>query len=148
MKASEIMTSDPTCVTPEDPARRAAQLMSDWDCGCLPVIEGRDNRRVVGVVTDRDLAVRGFAQGKGADTPVRELMTADLCCCSPDDDVQEVERAMTDWQLRRIVIADGDGCCVGIISQADLARAAERRGGVYEHDVARVVESISAPSPA
>jgi CBS domain-containing protein len=147
MRASEIMTNDPACVTPTDSARRAAELMSERDCGCLPVVDGRDDRHVIGVVTDRDLAVRGLAQGKGPETPVRELMSSDPCCCGPDADLREIERAMADRQLRRVIIADADGCCVGILSQADLARAAERRSDVSERDVARVVESISAPSP-
>ena len=120
--------------------------MRQHDCGCLPVVSGRDDRRVIGVVTDRDLAIRGLGEEKGPDTFVRDLMTSDPCCCSPDADVEEVERAMADHQLRRIVVADADGCCVGIVAQADLARAVERGTDVREHEVARVVEQISAPS--
>jgi signal-transduction protein with cAMP-binding, CBS, and nucleotidyltransferase domain len=101
---------------------------------------------VVGVVTDRDLAVRGLARSKGLDTPVRELMTSDPCCCSPDAGVEDVERLMADRQVRRVVVADADGCCLGIIAQADLARAAERGGDVTDRELAVVVEAISEPS--
>jgi CBS domain-containing protein len=146
MKARDIMTGQPACVTEDDTAQQVAQLMADNDCGCLPVIDRRDNDRVIGVVPDRDLAVRGLARGRGPTTPVRELMTPDATCCSPDDDLSEVQRAMSDRQLRRIVVADADGCACGIISQADLARAAERGRDVSEHDMARVVERISEPS--
>ncbi|HKG90719.1 MAG TPA: CBS domain-containing protein [Gemmatimonadaceae bacterium] len=146
MKAQSLMTKSPACVTPDDSAQRVAQLMADNDCGCLPVVERRDNSRVIGVVTDRDIALRGVARGKGPDVPVRELMTTDVCCCGPDADLSEVERLMGDRQIRRIVVADGDGCCVGIISQADLARAAEEGRDVSDREVARVVECISEPA--
>ena len=146
MKAQDLMTESPACVTPDDTARRVAQLMADNDCGCLPVVEGRDNSRVVGVVTDRDIALRGVAQGKGPDTPVRELMTPDPDCCTPDADVKEVERLMADRQVRRVIVVDGAGCCLGIIAQADLALAAEERRGVSDAEVARVVERVSEPT--
>ena len=146
MKAQEIMTPNPVCVTPDEPARGVAQLMADHDCGCVPVVEARDTNRVVGVVTDRDIALRGVAKGKGPDTPVRELMTPDPDCCSPSTSLKEVERIMTDRQVRRVLVVDDAECCCGIISQADIARAAERRSGVSEREVARVVERISEPA--
>jgi CBS domain-containing protein len=145
MKARDIMTAEPACVTRDDTAQQVAQLMADNDCGCVPVIDRRDNDRVIGVVTDRDLAIRGLARGRGPTTPVRDLMTPDAACCSPDDDVKEVQRAMADRQVRRIIVADADGCACGIISQADLAREAERGRDVSDRDVARVVERISEP---
>lgn len=146
MRAREIMTENPACVTADEPARRVAQLMAEYDCGCLPVVAGRDDKRVIGVVTDRDLALRGLAQGKGPDTPVRELMSAEPNTCLVDADVQDVERIMSDWQVRRVVVVDQDHRCVGMISQADLARAAEHGRGVSDREVARVVERISEPA--
>ena len=148
MKARDLMTASPVCITPDDPAERVAQLMADNDCGCIPVVAGRDDSTVIGVVTDRDLALRGLARGRGPETPVRELMTSDPCCCSPDADIHDVEQLMADRKLRRIVIADAAGRCLGMVSQADLARAADRGRGVSEREVARVVESISEPSGA
>ena len=144
MKASDIMTPDPACVTPDDSARQAAQLMADNDCGCLPVVDSHGSNKVIGVITDRDIAVRGVARGRSSDTLVRDLMTRDATTCPPDADLKEVERAMSDRQVRRIVVADADGCACGIISQADLARASDR--DVSEHVVARVVERISEPA--
>ena len=146
MKVQELMTPCPACCTPDDTARRAARLMSENDCGCLPVVEGRNSDRVVGIVTDRDIALRAVALGKGPDTPIGEIMTADPGCCVADADVQEVEHLMADRQVRRVVIVDGAGCCVGIVAQADLAREAERGRDVSEREVARVVERISEPS--
>lgn len=145
MKAREIMTKDPACVTPDESVRRVAQLMADNDCGCLPVVEPGEKRRMVGVITDRDIALRGVGQGKGPDTPVRELMTTDVTSCPPDADLREVQQVMTERQIRRVVVADADGCACGIIAQADLARAAERGRDVTEREVARVVERISEP---
>jgi CBS domain-containing protein len=146
MRASDIMTANPAHVTRNASARQAAMLMADYDCGCLPVVAGEEDRRVVGVVTDRDLALRGLAQGRGPDTPVHELMTPDPNCCPANADVREVERIMADWQVRRVVVVDADGACLGMISQADLARAAEERRGVSDREVARVVERISEPA--
>jgi CBS domain-containing protein len=98
------------------------------------------------VVTDRDMAVRGLARGRGAQTLVREVMTQDLSACRPDSDVQEVTRLMTDRQIRRVVVVDADGSCVGIVAQADLARAAEDGERISEREVARVVERVSEPT--
>ena len=142
MKASEIMTSRPCCCSPNDSLQDVARTMRDNDCGAIPVVE---NGCVVGIVTDRDLAVRALADGKSADTKVGDVITRDVCCCSADDDVREVEKIMADNQVRRVPIVDADGCCVGIVAQADLARAARDGARVSEHEVAIVVEHISAP---
>ena len=143
MKAEEIMTRNPACCTPESTAQEAAQLMVENDCGCLPVVEDMETERLVGVVTDRDLAARCLAEGKGADTQVRELMSDNPSCCTPDSDVEEVQRIMADRQVRRVPVVDQRGCCVGMVAQADLARA-ER--GVSDRDVGRVVENVSEPT--
>jgi CBS domain-containing protein len=145
MKAQELMTANPACCTPDDSAERVAQLMAENDCGCIPVLADRGNTRVVGVITDRDIAVRGVAKGKGPDARIRDLMSVDPFCCSAGADVKEVERMMADRQVRRVVVVDDDGRCVGMIAQADLARAAERRRDVSDVEVARVVERISEP---
>jgi CBS domain-containing protein len=145
MQAQDLMTRDPVFVSPDDTAQRVAQLMDDCDCGCLPVLDRNDNNRLVGVVTDRDIAIRGIARGMGADARVRDLMTTHVVSCAPESDLADVERAMTDRQIRRVVIADADGCCLGIIAQADLARAA-MQGAVRDTEIAEVVERISEPS--
>ena len=145
MTSKERMTENPATVTADESAQRAAQLMADNDCGCLPVVDSNDSRRVIGVVTDRDLAVRVLARGDGPETRVRDVMTGDPLCCTPDTDVRDLEQMMADRQVRRIVIVDEDDCCVGIVAQADIARAAERGREVTEREVARVVQRISEP---
>jgi CBS domain-containing protein len=146
MRAEELMTKDPACVTPDDTLQRVAQLMADNDCGCIPVVEGQGQTRIVGVITDRDIALRGVAKGKSADSVVGDVMTRDVASCPPDADLRTIERTMAERQIRRVVIADADGCCGGIVSQADLARAAGRGQEVEEREVARVVEIISQPA--
>jgi CBS domain-containing protein len=145
MKAQDIMTSSPACCLPDDTAQQAAGLMAECDCGVIPVVEDKRSMRLVGAVTDRDLAVRGLAQGRGADAKVRDLMTTNPSCCRPSDDVKDVERVMSERQVRRVPVVDDAGCCLGVIAQADLARAAEQKGGVSDREVARVVERISEP---
>jgi CBS domain-containing protein len=148
MKAQDLMTTDPACCTPDDRAERVAQLMADNDCGCIPVVASQNDSRVVGVVTDRDIAIRGVAKGKGPDTRIRDLMTPDPFCCSADADVKDVERVMAERQVRRVLVVDSGRCCVGVIAQADLARAADRKREVTDVEVARVIERISEPAPS
>ncbi len=143
MQASELMTAQPACCTPDETLQRAAQLMKEHDCGCVPVVEETKSKRVIGVVTDRDLACRGLATGKGPDTAVREVMTKDPTCCHPEDQVTEVERVMAEQQIRRVPVVDARGCCVGMISQADLALNQE---AATDSEVGRVVERISEPA--
>lgn len=145
MQVREIMTKGPACCTTEDTAERAAQLMAENDCGLIPVVESRNESRLVGVITDRDIAVRAVAKGKAPNTQVRDLMTPSPFSCSPEAAVKDVERVMSDRQVRRVVIVDGDQKCVGIVSQADIALAAERYADVEDREVARVVERISEP---
>ena len=142
MRARDIMTRDPFCLRREDTARLAAQVMRDRDCGVIPIVD--DSRRVVGIITDRDLAIRAIAVGKSADTRLSELMTQNVHCCSADDDLRDVERKMAELQVRRICIVDAGGRCMGIIAQADIARAAHDNA-VSEQEVALVVEQISEP---
>jgi len=142
MKAKDIMTSSPCCCSTTASVQEIAGLMRDNDCGSLPVVE---DGRVVGIVTDRDLAIRVLAAGKDRDTRARDVMTPDPRCCDDDDDVRDVEKIMTDNQVRRVPVVDSAGRCIGIISQADLARAALDGDHVSEHEVAIVVEAISTP---
>ncbi len=143
MQVREIMSRDPQCCTPDDTLQRAARLMADCDCGCIPVVEGGDRKRVVGVITDRDIAVRGVAKGKTPDSKVNDVMSPSPSCCKADDDVEEVERIMTEKQVRRVPVIDGEGCCVGIVAQADLAR---NNLAASDREVGRIVEKISEPT--
>jgi len=105
-------------------------------------VEG-ESKRVVGVMTDRDIACRGVAEGKSPDTPVRDIMTTNPQCCHPEDDVAAVEQIMIEAQVRRVPVVDAKAYCVGMIAQADLALNGE---AASDRDVGRVVERISEPS--
>jgi len=146
MKARDIMTANPKSASIEDSAVQVARAMRDADCGSLPVSDATG--KIVGMITDRDLAVRGLAEGLGPDAPASKLMTLFPFCCSPDDDVQVVEKIMTDRKVRRVPVVDENQHCIGIIAQADLARAATKKAAVTDHEVAVVVERISTPGDA
>ncbi|HEX6941167.1 MAG TPA: CBS domain-containing protein [Longimicrobiales bacterium] len=144
MTAKELMTTPPACCTPDDPAREAVRLMQEKNCGLIPVVEDRSSAKLVGVVTDRDIALRGLGRGGDGNTPVRDLMSTDISCCGPDDDLAQVERIMEGRQVRRVPVVDGDGRCIGIIAQADLA--IEEGRAISEGEVGRVLERISEPT--
>jgi CBS domain-containing protein len=142
MKAADLMTPSPACCSPDDTAQTIAQKMLESDCGCIPVV---DSNRLVGVVTDRDLACRCLAQGLGPDTKAADIMSRDVGCCPPDADAKDVERVMSERQVRRVPIVDERGAVVGIVAQADLARAA-KRDLVSDREVGIVLEQISEPT--
>ena len=141
MKVQDVMTRDPATVTPGATIREAAQLMQREDTGIIPVVEEKANRRLVGVVTDRDIAIRAVAEGRDGATRVKDVMsTSRLATCTPDDDVDEAMQAMASEQVRRIPIVDDRGTLVGIVAQADIVRKA--------HDAEqaqRTVKRISEP---
>ncbi|MEP7001721.1 MAG: CBS domain-containing protein [bacterium] len=142
MQARDIMTPSPSVGAPGDSLRSIARVMRDSDCGAVPIV---DAGRLVGIITDRDLVIRALADGANGDTPVSNFITASAHCAGPNDDLRVVQAIMVENQVRRVPIVDADGVCLGIISQADLARAALRGQPVSEHEVARVVERISEP---
>ena len=144
MKARDLMTPDPAQVTPTDTLQRVSQLMAEHDCGCIPVVN-TDQRAVVGVVTDRDIAIRAVAEGLPPSTPISEIMTSSPDCVGPDDDVDAVERLMSERQIRRIVVVGDAGECLGMIAQADLARAAKRKQEPTPKEMVDVLEKISRP---
>jgi CBS domain-containing protein len=139
---SEVMSRNAQAVSPGDSLQRAAQLMGDLDVGALPVCEGE---RIVGMVTDRDIAVRGTATGKAPQSAhVDEVMTADVRWCFEDQPLDEVMRQMSDSRVRRIPVVSHDEQhrLVGIVSLGDLALKA---GGAQGAQVEQVVEKVSAP---
>jgi CBS domain-containing protein len=142
VRVRDIMTPDPAFCIPESTAREAAGLMRDNDCGSIPVVENEQNRKVVGTVTDRDLAVRGLAEGKGPDTRISELMTASPVTCGPEDEVEIVREVMVAQLVRRVPVVDDRGALVGIVAQADIAR---EEGAASDQEVGRIVEAISEP---
>ena len=122
MKVSEVMTREVETVRPDQPVQDAAGFMLSADAGSIPVTEGD---RLIGMITDRDIAVRGIAKGYGPDTPVRELMTDDLIVLRVDDDIEEAATKMSQAQVRRLPVIDQDERLCGIVSLGDLSREAD-----------------------
>jgi CBS domain-containing protein len=121
-KCNEIMTKDPVCCLPNDLVTKAAELMKSEHIGSIPVIENEQTKKLVGIVTDRDLALRIVAEGLDAkSTKVETVMTRKVVTCGTDDDLQKAVDAMSENQLRRIPIVDDDNKILGIIAQADVA---------------------------
>jgi CBS domain-containing protein len=126
-KVTDVMTPTPECCTPDDSVVEVARVMAQRDVGIVPIVESQDTRKLIGVMTDRDIVVRVVAEGRdpNAVRGVEEVMTAELVCCSPDDDLLQVEALMKEHQLHRILVVDQDGAVVGIVATADLARSSD-----------------------
>lgn len=141
MTCQDVMTVEPVCCVPNDGVAEVARVMRAEDVGSVPVVDDRANRRLIGMLTDRDLAIRVIAEGRDPDdTSVRDVMSMNPVACHSSDVYQEALRAMGEHQLRRIPVVDGDGRLAGIIAQADVAtRLAE------PSTTGAVVEAISEP---
>ena len=139
MKIIDVMTPNIETVTPDQTARDAARFMLRAEAGSIPVCDGD---RVIGMITDRDIAVRGVAEGRGPDTPVRDLMSDGIICAHENDDVQEVAQRMSEEQVRRLPVLDSNERLVGIVSLGDLARDT---GGEAAHEA---LEGVSQPGGA
>jgi CBS domain-containing protein len=137
MKIRELMTKQPTTVEPDATLGRVATLMKQEDCGSIPVVEGG---RLVGIVTDRDIVVRGVAAGADPKTErVSKVMSSDPVTVGPDDDVMDAEKKMADRQIRRLPVVE-DGKLVGIIVTAQIARVGNER------KVGETLKEISEPT--
>lgn len=144
MKARDLMTPNPEVITPDEPTYRAAELMRDLDVGFIPVVDDPTNRRLVGVITDRDIAVRCVAGRCDLNAPVAHHMTSeDIDRVSPETDSDEVMRLMQRDQVRRIPVVEEDGRLLGVISQADLVL---RAGPQEPEKVEETIERISEPT--
>ena len=136
MKVSEVMTREVQTVRPDQPVQEAASFMLSTDAGSIPVTE---NDRLIGMITDRDIAVRGVAKGYGPETPVRELMTSDIISARDDDDVEEAATKMSEAQVRRLPVIDGQQKLCGIVSLGDLSRETD------DSTANQVLEGVSQP---
>ncbi|HEX8437645.1 CBS domain-containing protein [Archangium sp.] len=138
MKIRDVMTPDAVAAHPETTLMAAAEMMRLLNVGSLPVIEGE---RVIGIVTDRDIVVRGLALGfNPRSASVADVMTRNVVTCSADDDVEEVAQQMRDLQVRRLLVVDERERLLGIVSLGDLAM------GMEDQALAgRVLEGISEP---
>jgi len=136
MKVRELMTKQPTTVGPGATLGEVATLMKQDDCGSIPVVEGG---RLVGIITDRDIVVRGIAAGVDPKTQrVSKVMSSDPVTVGPEDDITDAEKKMADRQIRRLPVVDG-GKLVGIIVTAQIARAGNER------KVGETIKGISEP---
>lgn len=136
MKVSDAMTRDVRTMSPSQSIRDAAQVMQRLDVGFLPVGE---NDRLVGMITDRDIAIRGIGTGKGPDARISEIMTADVKYCYEDEDTEHVARNMGELQIRRLPVVDRNKRLVGVISLGDLAvgRGTARVAGSALKEISR-----------
>lgn len=122
MRVKEIMSATPVCCVPTATAQAAARLMKTEDVGAIPVIEDLATRKLVGIVTDRDLCLHVVADALLPERiQVKKLMTTKVVSCQPDDTPEECLKMMRKHQVRRIPVVNEDGSCIGLVSLADMA---------------------------
>lgn len=141
MRVREVMTPDPVCCTRNTPLADVARLMRDWDCGAIPVVDADDaGRKLVGIITDRDIVMRGVADGADlSKLCAGDCMSLAVATVTPDRPLEECEKIMEQHQVRRTPVVDVVGNCCGIVSQADLARHAPL------DETGEVVREVSKP---
>jgi CBS domain-containing protein len=139
MKVNEVMTRDVQTIRPDQTVQQAADFMLSADAGSIPVTEGD---RLLGMITDRDIAVRGVAKGYGPETPVRDLMTGDVICVRIDDTVEDAATKMSEAQVRRLPVIDSDERLCGIVSIGDLSRETD------DETATQALEGVSQPGGA
>lgn len=135
MRVSECMTGDVQLASPTQSLAEVARMMSEWDVGVLPV--GQDDR-LVGMITDRDIAVRGIGQGRGPEAAVRDVMSSDVCYCFEDQTLEEVAQNMGEVRVRRLPVLNREKHLVGILSLGDISRSTDG-----EDNSARALRGIS-----
>ena len=137
MIASEIMTTNPECCVPTDSVMTAAQLMKSEDVGPIPIVQDKEEMKLTGIVTDRDLAIKVVAEARDPKTTqIEEVMSEGLVTCRDNDDVRSVLKLMEENQLRRIPVVDKNDRLQGIIAQADVATrlgSTRAAGAVVQH---------------
>jgi CBS domain-containing protein len=120
MSVKDIMTTNVACCTPDQSIQQVARLMVEHDCGEIPIVD--ESNKVVGVVTDRDICCRAVAQGANcADMQISDVMTSPAVCVTQDTSIADCTTLMEENMIRRVPVTDENGCCCGIVSQADLA---------------------------
>jgi CBS domain-containing protein len=141
-KCNEIMSKNPVCCLPNDLVSRAAQLMKNDNFGSIPVIADEQSKKLVGILTDRDLAIRIMADGLDPkSTHVEAVMTRKVVTCNAEDDLQKAVDAMSKHQLRRIPVVDDDNKILGIIAQADVVTHFD-----HPKKITAMVKEISQPN--
>lgn len=123
MQVREVMTSNPACCTPDSTLQEVARMMVENDCGCIPVVNDQSNKKPVGTITDRDIAIRTVAAGQNP-IPMKaaDIMSIDIATIRPNQSLEECLRAMEEKDIRRILVVDEKGNCCGIVAQEDIVR--------------------------
>jgi CBS domain-containing protein len=138
-KCSDVMTRNPTCCLPTDSVSSVARMMNKENVGSIPVVESEQSKKLIGIITDRDLALQVVAHERDTkSTSVGDVMTHKIVTCFVDDDVQKAVDAMAEHQLRRMPVVDRENMIVGIIAQADVATRLNQ-----PQDTAEMVKDIS-----
>jgi len=119
MRCDDVMKANPECLRKDESVRQAACRMRDLNIGFLPICE---NGKVLGVLTDRDIAIRYVAEGKDVNTPVEQAMSRQVVACHPEDDILKAQQLMGQAQKSRILVVDAQGTLVGVISLSDIAQ--------------------------
>lgn len=147
MKLRQIMTTSPACCIPDDTSIRAARIMKEMDTGIVPVVEGSASRKVVGVVTDRDLCLGVVAEGTDPKAvQVQSCMTTKVVSCEPDDDVEKALKLMRENLIRRILVVDRQGIIQGVVSLADVFRVSDAPADETHETLRKVSEPTDASS--
>ncbi|PYJ49296.1 MAG: CBS domain-containing protein [Verrucomicrobia bacterium] len=140
-QAKDIMTTNPACCMPENSVEEAAQMMVKHDCGEIPVVESKNNLKPIGVITDRDITCRVVATSKNPkQTRVRDAMSSSPVTVKPETSIEDCCRLLEKNQIRRVPVVDQTGRCCGMVSQADIAKAAPTE------QTAEVLKQVSEPS--
>jgi CBS domain-containing protein len=150
MKVKDLMATEVKCCAGDNTLNSAAQLMWDYDIGCVPVID--NDRRIIGMLTDRDICMAAYIQGVAlGGSPVTSAMSKQVFACAPDDEVAVAEKLMRDRQVRRLPVLDGQGRLAGIISLNDIARQGaheaelKKAREVTDAEIAQLLASACAP---
>lgn len=142
MQVKEIMTENPQCCTPDMNLVQVAKMMKECDCGAIPVVNDQKEKKPVGIITDRDITIRAVATEKiPAQTMVKECMSAETVVITPEASLEQCAKLMEEKQVRRLVVVNGKGSCLGIVVQAQIARKAPKE------ITAEVLHEISQPTP-
>jgi CBS domain-containing protein len=145
MKIKHVMTKDPSCCLASESAQHAACIMRDEHAGIVPVIDNEQSRKIIGVVTDRDLCMNVVADGRDPrEVPVEQCMTTKVVTCSSDDSLERVTELMRENQIRRLPVIDGEGQLTGIVALADIVERTKIKT-TQSHET---LKQISAPTEA
>jgi CBS domain-containing protein len=143
-KCSEVMTREPVCCEPGEPIAQVASIMKREDAGSVPVVDSHEDKKLIGIVTDRDIVVKVLADGRNIErATVRDAMTANPAACRETDEVEKAVQSMSERQVRRMPIVNEAGRLTGIIAQADVATRVSR-----DKTTGELVEAISEPGLA